>query len=54
MGTAMAQMSSPKHLSDSDPDPAASARPQSANPADAQEGAQAFAAKREPAWKTGR
>ena len=33
-------MSSPKHLSDSDPDPAASARPQSANPADAQEGAQ--------------
>lgn len=31
-------MSSPKHLSD--PDPAASARPQSANPADAQEGAQ--------------
>ena len=32
------QMSSPKHLSD--PDPAASARPQSANPADAQEGAQ--------------
>ena len=36
----VAQMSSPKHLSDSDPDPAASARPQSANPADAQEGAQ--------------
>ena len=35
-------MSSPKHLSDSDPDPdrAASARPQSANPADGQEGAQ--------------
>ena len=35
-------MSSPKHLSDSDPDPdrAASARPQSAKPADAQEGAQ--------------
>ncbi len=33
-------MSSPKHLSDSDPDTAASARPQSANPADAQEGAQ--------------
>ena len=33
-------MSSPKHLSDPDPDPAASARPQSANPADAQEGAQ--------------
>lgn len=34
-------MSSPKHLSDPDPDPdrAASARPQSANPADAQEGA---------------
>jgi len=31
-------MSSPKHLSD--PDRAASARPQSANPADAQEGAQ--------------
>ena len=38
----VAQMSSPKHLSDSDPDPdrAASARPQSANPADGQEGAQ--------------
>ena len=35
-------MSSPKHLSDPDPDPdrAASVRPQSANPADAQEGAQ--------------
>lgn len=33
-------MSSPKHLSDSDPDPAASARPQSANPADALEGAE--------------
>lgn len=33
-------MSSPKHLSDSDPDRAASARPQSAKPADAQEGAQ--------------
>ena len=33
-------MSSPKHLSDPDPDRAASARPQSANPADAQEGAQ--------------
>ena len=35
-------MSSPKHLSDPDPDPdrAASARPQSVNPADAQEGAQ--------------
>lgn len=35
-------MNSPKHLSDSDPDPdrAVSARPQSANPADAQEGAQ--------------
>lgn len=33
-------MSSPKHLSDPDPDPAASARPQSANPADGQEGAQ--------------
>ena len=38
----VAQMSSPKHLSDPDPDPdrAASARPQSVNPADAQEGAQ--------------
>lgn len=36
----VAQMSSPKHLSDSDPDPAASARPQSANPADALEGAE--------------
>ena len=37
-------MSSPKHLSDSDPDPdpdrAASARPQSVNPVDGQEGAQ--------------
>ena len=33
-------MSIPKHLSDPDPDPAASARPQSANPADALEGAQ--------------
>lgn len=33
-------MSSPKHLSDSDSDPAASARPQSANPVDGQEGAQ--------------
>ena len=38
----VAQMSSPKHLSDSDPDPdrAASARPQSVNPVDGQEGAQ--------------
>lgn len=34
-------MSIPKHLSDPDPDPAASARPQSANPADALEGAPA-------------
>lgn len=33
-------MSSPKHLSDSDPDRAASARPQSVNPVDGQEGAQ--------------
>ena len=33
-------MSSPKHLSDPDPDPAVSARPQSANPVDGQEGAQ--------------
>ena len=35
-------MSSPKHLSDPDPDPdrAASARPQSVNPVDGQEGAQ--------------
>lgn len=33
-------MSSPKHLSDPDPDRAASARPQSVNPVDGQEGAQ--------------
>lgn len=36
----VAQMSSPKHLSDPDPDRAASARPQSVNPVDGQEGAQ--------------